>query len=186
MIKIGIIEEEETIIYQYGFQVGLEILCCYIVSALIVIYMNKIWEYLFFLIIFIPIRMYAGGLHLKKYWTCFVGSILVQIGVLTSVHYLDFSDEFLLLLIFLLGLIIVMLGPVESNERKIEMIEMAKFCKCLFCIIIFWEGISILLYIFSKTYILSLVTVTLLLIVFSMLLGICRGKFACTKERREL
>ena len=61
LIKKGLVQEEDRPIYEYGFQILIEIflwvLCCTIIAALTC----SLIELCIFFIIFFPIRSYAGG-----------------------------------------------------------------------------------------------------------------------------
>ena len=63
-------QEEDRPIYEYGFQILIEIflwvLCCTIIAALTC----SLIELCIFFIIFFPIRSYAGGFHFRKFSVC--------------------------------------------------------------------------------------------------------------------
>ena len=70
LIKKGLVQEEDRPIYEYGFQILIEIflwvLCCTIIAALTC----SLIELCIFFIIFFPIRSYAGGFHFRKFSVC--------------------------------------------------------------------------------------------------------------------
>ena len=72
LIKKGLVQEEDRPIYEYGFQILIEIflwvLCCTIIAALTC----SLIELCIFFIIFFPIRSYAGGFHFRKFSVCFL------------------------------------------------------------------------------------------------------------------
>ena len=67
LIKKGLVQEEDRPIYEYGFQILIEIflwvLCCTIIAALTC----SLIELCIFFIIFFPIRSYAGGFHFRYF-----------------------------------------------------------------------------------------------------------------------
>ena len=48
VIKTGAVSSESYDIYQYGFQIGLEMLCCFVTCFGIAIYMHMIPEFVVF------------------------------------------------------------------------------------------------------------------------------------------
>ena len=40
VIKTGVVSPELYVVYQYGFQIGLEMLCCFVTCLSIAIYMH--------------------------------------------------------------------------------------------------------------------------------------------------
>lgn len=80
----GEISAYEIPIYEYGFRVFIELLIvlftCFSITCL---GGSKIFLYgIFFWGVFIPLRRYGGGVHLYKFGSCFVLSVLVYIYVI--------------------------------------------------------------------------------------------------------
>ena len=66
IIKAGAISKESYAIYQYGFQIGLEMLSCFLICFGISIYLHMIPQFFSGLLVyFMLLRTYAGGLHFK-------------------------------------------------------------------------------------------------------------------------
>ena len=70
IIKTGVVSEESYAIYQYGFQIGIEMLSCFLVCFGIAIYLHMIPEFLVFTGSFMLLRTYTGGLHLNSFTRC--------------------------------------------------------------------------------------------------------------------
>ena len=85
VIKKGMIREEEQEVYTFGFLSALEMGLSIIVSLFLAAMLHMLFEGILFFVIFIPLRSYAGGLHLEKYWSCFVLSCLTFCAVLCLV-----------------------------------------------------------------------------------------------------
>ena len=86
-----IITEELIEIYQYGFQCFLELSVSTICSIIIALFLGMLPECLFFFLLFIPMRSYGGGLHMKTYFACFIGSCFILTFSLLAVKYLTIS-----------------------------------------------------------------------------------------------
>lgn len=77
-----LIEKSMYSIYQYGMQMALEIGFSFITSAIICYIWGKVVEGLIFFLIFIPLRSYLGGLHLKSYKACYICSCITLVAIL--------------------------------------------------------------------------------------------------------
>ena len=123
VIKTGVISEESYAIYQYGFQIGIEMLSCFLVCLGIGIYLRMIPEFLVFTGSFILLRTYAGGLHLNSFTRCFICSVFVQTLVLLI------SKQYTILLpiawVIILGgsILIWRIAPVENINRELDIDE---------------------------------------------------------------
>lgn len=82
LLKKNYIEESMYSIYQYGIQMALEIGCSFITSVIICFMWGKVMEGILFFVVFIPLRTFLGGIHLKSYWGCYVCSCLTLIIML--------------------------------------------------------------------------------------------------------
>ena len=65
------IEQSMYEIYKYGIMMLFEIMLSFITSIIISCAMGMFIEGIIFLAVFIPIRSYLGGLHMKRYISCF-------------------------------------------------------------------------------------------------------------------
>ena len=89
ILNKGMITEELTEVYEYGFQCFLEFSLSTLCSIIIAIFLNMLPECLFFFLIFIPMRSFGGGVHMKTYLACFIGSCLLLTSTMLAVKYLS-------------------------------------------------------------------------------------------------
>ena len=64
VIDSGAISKESYAVYQYGFQIGLEMLTCLAVCSGIAVYLHMIPEFIALTVFFMLLRSFAGGVHL--------------------------------------------------------------------------------------------------------------------------
>ena len=112
IFKKGIIDEKNYEIYQYGFQCFLEVSASTICSIVIALLLHMFSECLFFFLLFIPMRSFSGGLHLKTYFSCFIGSCLILTTTLLIVKYLTIPIP--------ISIIILIIGPVDHPNREVD------------------------------------------------------------------
>ena len=176
VIKTGVVSKELYAVYQYGFQIGLEMFCCFTTCFIIAICLHIISEFIIFTGIFILLRTYAGGIHLNSIGSCFICSVAVQtVALLINIKY-QFPIRSAWVIIMISSLLIYKLSPVESISRELDK-EEKKHCKKATLKII----ISILIIagcctIRSGYKIISLIAITMSIVLFSQCLGIIKFK----------
>lgn len=120
MIDKGVVEEKEREIYEYGFTIAMELMVFIGLCVFITVALQMYIEGILFFVIFIPLRSYAGGLHLKTYSSCLLASVLVFTGVLVLDKVIQLPAIFgcVTALCSLAG--IYALYPVENVNRDVD------------------------------------------------------------------
>lgn len=183
VIKAGAVSEELYAVYQYGFQIGLEMLCCLVVCLSIAVYLHMIPEFIVFTGIFMLLRTYAGGVHLDNFGKCFICSVAVQMLVLFINSKYKFAVTAAWSIIIICAILILKAAPVESINRKLECDE-KKHCKkvtikILICVFIFAGCCTIA----GFESMVSLTALTIFVILISQYVGM--AKYKIEKSRAE-
>lgn len=171
IIKKGMIGENERILYEYGFvlalESGLSLLICFGIACTI----NMAVEGILFFIIFIPLRSYAGGLHLEHCCSCLILSCLTFSIILLFAAYVECPLNLLVLLFGVMLLGVYVLYPVENINRRVEKVENDFFKKRLklFLLLDFFLGSTC--WIFKLEKYLMVITTTFFMVVITMFLG---------------
>lgn len=176
VIKKGVIENTERNLYKYGFQVSLEMGLCILICSAIAGALGMGMEGILFFIIFIPLRSYAGGLHLDNYWSCLFLSCLTfsVILMICKIWRIEAYVSFFILL--LLILFVWILYPVENVNRDVDEKENLYFRKKLRRYLLLDLIISIACMALHKETYLLLCMVTFFMVVVTMLIGKMRNK----------
>ena len=183
IIKMGVISDELYEVYQYGFQIGMEMFSCFAVCLAIAIYLHTILEFAVFTMIFMLLRTYAGGIHMNSFSGCFICSVTVQTIILIINRQYTLTCPVSWLIIFCGALLILKVAPVENINRELDLDE-RKHCKevtikVLIGIIFFSAGCT-----FSRiSNMVSLIALTILLVLVSQYLGIAKYKYEKNKWR---
>ena len=183
IIKMGVISDELYEVYQYGFQIGMEMFSCFAVCLVIAIYLHTILEFAVFTMIFMLLRTYAGGIHMNSFSGCFICSVTVQTIILIINRQYTLACPVSWLIIFCGALLILKVAPVENINRELDLDE-KKHCKevtikVLIGIIFFSAGCT-----FSRiSNMVSLIALTILLVLVSQYLGIAKYKYEKNKRR---
>lgn len=114
--KKGIISEEDYSIYNYGFQLGLELCFCLCICSIIACLMDAFYESIILWAIFFYIRSYAGGVHLKKYRHCLVCSCTVYSTLLVLNRFKPLNCVTSLCLCCLCTLTILICASMQTNN----------------------------------------------------------------------
>lgn len=180
---MGVISDELYEVYQYGFQIGMEMFSCFAVCLVIAIYLHTILEFAVFTMIFMLLRTYAGGIHMNSFSGCFICSVTVQTIILIINRQYTLACPVSWLIIFCGALLILRVAPVENINRELDLDE-KKHCKevtikVLIGIIFFSAGCT-----FSRiSNMVSLIALTILLVLVSQYLGIAKYKYEKNKWR---
>ncbi len=186
VINKGVIKEAERDIYEYGFVIALEMGFNLFISFLIACVLHMIVEGILFFIIFIPLRSYAGGLHLDQYWSCLILSCLTFSIILGITKVIKFP-VFIGFVIFIgLELFVYYLYPVENINRQVDAEENKFFRRQLKAFLFIDLLIVIICIIFEKERYLILVVSTFSMVVITMVLGKYKNSRKLKKIRSNI
>ncbi len=130
VIKKGMIKEDENEIYEYGFVIALEMGISLLLCLCIAVSLNMCIEGILFFTVFIPLRSYAGGLHMEKFLHCLLLSCITFSGILLSGK-LRMPIGMSLLLTLIMEYAVYRMYPVENHNRQIDREENIFFKKRL-------------------------------------------------------
>ncbi|RKI26564.1 hypothetical protein D7V82_10420 [bacterium 1xD8-6] len=123
---IGVIQDDDVSVYQYGYTVMIEVLLNTAISFVLGVLLGQIKEVCFFLCMFIPLRSFCGGYHATKAWQCAILSNLSVIGALVLSEMLTqyrISPFVYIIGEICIGSVIAYYSPVESVHKKLNVEE---------------------------------------------------------------
>lgn len=171
LIHKKVILQERRNIYQFGFQVGLEVILNTVISILIAVACKMELECIIFFLVFIPLRAYAGGLHLDSYIKCMVCSCLSLLLILLIVKYINIDGILMMGIVAFSIIIIKAIRPVEHINRPVSRKKYKEFAKKLNITLMTLTVISIVLFVLEINRILFTVAVTMLFMAIILFLG---------------
>lgn len=127
ILEKGIIEKCNYEIYQYGFQIFLELSLNILCSIIIAVVLDMKIECIFFFLFFIPLRSYNGGLHMDRYLSCFLLSCTTLALTLLIVKHFTVDPIFSYLLYAISVFIIIITGPINHPNREVNSEENIRF-----------------------------------------------------------
>lgn len=166
-------EEKWQRIYQYAIQILLEKWISLSVIGVIAFLLHQGMEYLFFLLIFMPLRSHGGGFHMKTYPGCLLGSIILIIGTLFAAEYLPLKDlpVFCVVSDFAMLCAIRRMAPVQHINRPMTEKEIAGCRKRIRTVTVVIAVLLIALMLAGCLKYLSIASVTLFAVVLLMIAG---------------
>jgi len=76
------LSSKQVLLYCYTLQMLLELVLSTTITLVLAACCNKMQITIYFLLFFAFLRIYAGGIHLKKYWQCCIlSNLVIFIGV---------------------------------------------------------------------------------------------------------
>ena len=127
ILEKGIIEKYNYEIYQYSFQIFLELSLNILCSIIIAVILDMKIECIFFFLFFIPLRSYNGGLHMDRYLSCFLLSCTTLALTLLIVKHFTLDPIFSYLLYAISVFIIIITGPINHPNREVNSEENIRF-----------------------------------------------------------
>jgi accessory gene regulator B len=176
IINKGVIKEVEREIYEYGFLVIFETALSFIISILVAISLNMVFEGILFFVIFIPLRINAGGLHLEHYLTCLTLSCLTYLGILLMVMLIKIPIYLSVSVLVLLIMATWLLYPAENINRPLDKEEMHYFKNRLKLFLVVDILLSIVCLVYKKEKYVFLIMLTFLLIIITMVISKIRSR----------
>lgn len=135
-----------------------------------------VYECVVFLVVFIALRSFVGGLHMNSFVACYGCSVFTFLLTLILIGYYPASNEVSLAAIIFESLLVWKMNPVENINRPVDEEEAKLFslrikriletiCVCALCT-----------YLLKWNEILNTTMYTLLVIFISMILGMIKNK----------
>lgn len=185
VIRTGDVSEEKYEIYQYGFEIGLEMLSCFFISLIIAVYLHMVLEFVVSTAIFICLRTYVGGLHLDSFLACFICSITVQTMILLVNGWMQLPLLFSWVFIIVCSAITLSLTPVGNINHELDKAEMKHCQRVTLKILMGIFAFSSLCTAFQNQKYVSLVALVMLVVLCAQCLGIVKHKHDLKKGSVE-
>lgn len=171
VIQKGMVKEEDRELYEYGFMITIEAGLFILFSLFVLLYLHMIKEGILFFLIFVPLRSYAGGLHLDRFYSCFALSCLTFSGILLIVRCVHIPMLFSLVGLVVLEIAIYALYPVENINREVDSEENSFFKTRLKIFLVIDFVIATICVAFKNECFVFLMAMTFFIIVITMILG---------------
>lgn len=147
---MGLIAEEDFEIYSYGVQELLATVSVWILFFAASALAGMAWYMVLFSIAFIPLRIYAGGLHMGTRTQCFLVSTVLVAWVFALFRIIDTYTLSIVSISLLVpsGIVVKLLAPVEDLRKPLNKKECVHYGKIAFSIFLITGAATILFFAF--------------------------------------
>lgn len=147
LLKAGAISHNDVALYEYAVYTFFFSMLPLTVSLCLGALLHMFFEALLMILPFVLIRKFSGGFHLKSSRVCFfVSSLFLALSIefikLVLTHK---SFLFCSILAVISTFIIIVLSPIDSDERKLSLAEQKLFKKVSILLSLFFLGIYFIL-----------------------------------------
>lgn len=123
-------EKEKQEIYDYGLELLFASFVNLLVVFLIGVVFDRVLETILFIIVFSPIRMFAGGYHASNHFTCgLMFNMFYMCIILIEKHLWNETPLAVMIISSLAVGIIFLLAPVEDNNKPLSKRQVKLFRK---------------------------------------------------------
>jgi accessory gene regulator B len=123
LIRRNIISDSDSEIYKFGVeQLGFTVINMITIVILGMVF-GEVLEGLLFALSFMSLRSVAGGFHASTATRCYLLTTVVIVTVLSVMKFMDLGIEVYGFIYIISGTIIILLSPVESENKPLDKIE---------------------------------------------------------------
>lgn len=129
LVRNNVIEDCNREIYLFGVEQFLTTVLNIVTTVVIGIVLGEIWQSLLFVLVFMVLRSYAGGYHASTPIRCY---LLTSSIIAASLSVIKFINVYIFVCVELLvisGVIILILSPVQSENKPLDNIEFVIYRK---------------------------------------------------------
>ncbi len=179
IIEKNVVSSEDYEIYKYGFLTGIEILLSIVTCFIVSMKMYMVYEGVAFLLVFIALRSFVGGLHMNSFVACYGCSVITFFLTLMLIKYYPVSNEACIVTIIVGTLLIWKMNPVENINRLVDEREAKIFSLRIKKILVIISIGTLIVFLLQWKAILNTIMYTLLVVLISMILGVIKNKVYC-------
>ncbi len=136
LINNKTIEHTQFDICKYGIQQGLIMLMNGLTIIIIGLFMHEIWYIITFLVLYVPLRNYAGGYHANDSIHCFIYSLIIVYLYLLAVKMANIKPVVCLIIMIFSCISIIILSPVPDLNKPLDNKERAVYKKRTYMVLL--------------------------------------------------
>lgn len=120
LVSKKIVDKSSHDVYAYGLELIISVLVNILLIATISIIFRRYYDWLLFLVAFIPLRTTAGGYHAKSHFRCIIIGTLI-FAVFLVINQLQLNWTYIVPVIAGFSLVTILLfSPVEAQNKKLK------------------------------------------------------------------
>lgn len=136
LTRNGVIEDDEYEIYQYGIICFCSLIIPFIFAAFVGMVFGSADKSSILVLSFVVIRKFSGGYHARNIRSCLIASFLL-IGIFLEIGInIGYNDYQLWILTIIATVAIIIISPIDSENRRLDKIKKIKFKKITIFLVI--------------------------------------------------
>lgn len=140
------LDEDERDIVIYGLRQLPLYVGIYASLIFIALLSNMLWQSALYTVVYFSIRKYAGGVHASTRLRCYCCSVAMVVMMLLFVSHVSIGAMSCKVSILMLGIVLILTGPVESINKPLDDIEQMVFSRRLNITVVIWVVTSMLIH----------------------------------------
>ena len=127
LIKAGIISEEDTDVYTYGFFQSVMMILNIVTTLILGILFQLLIPCIILNLAYIPIRTNAGGHHASSPLKCYINSTVIIAVLLSIIKWVLIPKLISIVILIVSSVVIFILAPVETENNPLDEVERQVF-----------------------------------------------------------
>ena len=138
LVSAELIRPEDSSLYQYGLQQGLFMLLNFLTTIVVGLLFQMLWQSILFSLVYMPLRMNAGGYHARTPLRCYVFSTALIFAALSVIRLAVQSRLICAIMAVAGAAVIFALAPVGDANKPLDEIEQKVYRKRARLTLVFW------------------------------------------------
>jgi len=182
LVENKVINEADSEVYSFGLKNGFIILLNLVITLLIGFILRMPLESLLFLLVFIPLRSCAGGIHASNNVRCMILSVIAVVLLLITANFIVavMTASIIVAAATVCALVIYLLSPVQDANKPLDDEEIKLYRKRTLKVLCVEFGLLLILLFFGFNLAATVLTLTLLFVCFSLCAGALKNKLMYT------
>lgn len=150
LVEKQIINKEDIDLYEYSLsqtQVYIFFITCVFVVN---VFTKEFFATTFFMILFLNLRRYCGGIHLKNQNSCLMLSVCVTCGIPILCKYIYLKYDEIIVIQIIISMIISILPIIDHPNKRLTNNEKKKFKRKAMIQLVYYLLITLLLLLFKQ------------------------------------
>lgn len=182
LVENGTISIEDREIYRYGLKRIITMFLDIATTLIIGFVLNAIWQSVLFMVTYVPLRSYAGGAHARTPMKCYVFSVILTVCVLVGVKHIPYNNTFLLIAVFVSGLVIFIFAPIGDENKPLDEVEIKVFRRRTRIVLFLEIGLIGLFITFNLNFIAVCCVISLVCASFLLVISVLKKVFLFQNE----
>ena len=123
LIKQGAVPQDDKELYEFGIRQGIMFILNVLTTIIIGLAVGMFWQSVVFLIVYYPIRSYAGGYHTNSPITCYLTSVPLTLFVLYGIKLPPWNNYYIIFVLAIALLVVFVFAPVEDSNKPLDQLE---------------------------------------------------------------